>query len=144
MKDDLQQCHCNSSDCYCANIKRAENKITGLYNRYLEKAGITRGQYALLINIQESPCISVSALAEKMGLQRTTLVRNIKPLEERGYILDTACAGRSRSLKLSDTGESVLASAKIYWQQAQEHIEQLLGPKYIQEFHDLIPYIIEM
>ncbi len=62
MKDPLDRCHCASSDCYCANIKRAESKITALYNRHLEKAGITRGQYALLANIRRNPGISVSAL----------------------------------------------------------------------------------
>ena len=37
MKDySLERCHCASSNCYCANIKRAENKITALYNRHLE------------------------------------------------------------------------------------------------------------
>ena len=114
MKDELQQCHCNSQNCYCANIKRAEHKITALYNRYLEQAGITR----------------------------TTLVRSLKPLEERGYILDCACKGRSRSLTLSDEGKKVLARAVVCWQQAQEHIEEILGSKYIEEFHDLISYII--
>ena len=82
MKDySLERCHCASSNCYCANIKRAENKITALYNRHLEKAGITRGQYALLANIERNPGISVSALAETMDLERTTLVRNLKPLQ---------------------------------------------------------------
>lgn len=91
MKDSLERCHCASSNCYCANIKRAENKITALYNRHLEKAGITRGQYALLANIERNPGISVSALAETMDLERTTLVRNLKPLEARGLIVDAAC-----------------------------------------------------
>ena len=59
MKDySLERCHCASSNCYCANIKRVENKITALYNRHLEKAGITRGQYALLANIERNPGIS--------------------------------------------------------------------------------------
>ena len=142
MKDELQQCHCNSQNCYCANIKHAEHKITALYNRYLEQAGITRGQYALLVHINEFPCISDSLLAQKMGLERTTLVRSLKPLEERGYILDCACKGRSRSLALSDEGKRVLARAVVCWQQAQEHIEEILGSKYIEEFHDLISYII--
>ena len=47
MQDPLYRCHCSTEGCYCATIKRAEQKITTLYNRYLERAGITRGQYAL-------------------------------------------------------------------------------------------------
>lgn len=90
MTDELYGCHCGGSNCFCANIKRAENKITSIYNHHLEQAGITRGQYALLVHIEENPCVSVSHLAQLVGLERTTLVRNLKPLENRGLIQDTA------------------------------------------------------
>ena len=107
MQDPLYRCHCSTEGCYCATIKRAEQKITALYNRYLERAGITRGQYALLVNIQNHPGISVSRLAEQMNLERTTLVRNLKPLENRRLIRDTAQSGRSRSLELTEEGKQV-------------------------------------
>lgn len=144
MSDKLNQCHCSSTECFCANIKRAENKITSLYNRYLEKAGITRGQYALLVHIDENPAISVSALAEKVGLERTTLVRNLKPLKTRGLILDTARKGRSCSLELSESGREVLAVAKIYWQQAQDDMQAQLGKERSEQFRQLISFIIQM
>ncbi len=144
MKDPLDRCHCASSDCYCANIKRAESKITALYNRHLEKAGITRGQYALLANIRRNPGISVSALAETMDLERTTLVRNLKPLEARGLILDTACKGRSRSLTLSEQGQQVFAKARIFWQEAQDELEAFLGPEQIEHFQQLIDAIVQL
>ena len=110
MQDPLYRCHCSTEGCYCATIKRAEQKITTLYNRYLERAGITRGQYALLVNIQNHPGISVSGLAERMNLERTTLVRNLKPLESRRLIRDTAQSGRSRSLELTEEGKEILAA----------------------------------
>lgn len=145
MKDySLERCHCASSNCYCANIKRAENKITALYNRHLEKAGITRGQYALLANIERNPGISVSALAETMDLERTTLVRNLKPLEARGLIVDAACKGRSRSLQLSVEGKETFARAHIYWQQAQNELEAFLGQEQIAELNHLISAILEL
>ena len=56
MQDRLYRCHCSTEGCSCAPIKRAEQKITTLYNRYLERAGITRGQYALLAYVLEFPC----------------------------------------------------------------------------------------
>ena len=48
MTDQLDRCHCGGSNCFCANIKRAESKITSIYNHHLEKAGITSGQNELL------------------------------------------------------------------------------------------------
>ena len=100
MQDPLYRCHCSTEGCYCATIKRAEQKITTLYNRYLERAGITRGQYALLVNIQNHPGISVSGLAERMQLERTTLVRTLKPLERRRLL-----RGSRHSRSLSDRWE---------------------------------------
>lgn len=144
MKDPLNQCHCSSSQCYCANIKQAEHKITALYNRYLEEAGITRGQYALLVTIEQNPAINVSNLAERMNLERTTLVRNLKPLESRGLIRDTAQRGRSRSLELSEEGQRVLDYARIFWKKAQDEIEERLGPERIEQFHSLISFLISM
>ena len=128
MKDySLERCHCASSNCYCANIKRAENKIT-----------------ALLANIERNPGISVSALAETMDLERTTLVRNLKPLEARGLIVDAACKGRSRSLQLSVEGKETFARARIYWQQAQDELEAFLGQEQIAELNHLISAILEL
>ncbi len=144
MKDPLNHCHCSSSQCYCANIKRAEHKITALYNRYLEEAGITRGQYALLVTIEQNPSINVSNLADRMDLERTTLIRNLKPLENRKLIQDTAQCGRSRSLELTEEGQQVLNHARIFWQKAQDELEARLGTERIEQFHSLISFLIEM
>lgn len=144
MTDQLDRCHCGGSNCFCANIKRAESKITSIYNHHLEKADITRGQYALLVHIDENPCISVSHLAELVGLERTTLVRNLKPLEQRGLICDTACKGRSRSLELTSTGKEVLARARVYWQQAQDEMTEALGPEMIEQFFRLVDHILQL
>jgi DNA-binding MarR family transcriptional regulator len=62
-----------------------------------------------------------------MRLSRTTLVRNIKPLEERGLIIDIAEQGRSRQLKLTDSGSQLYSKATLLWKQAQSWFEQFLG-----------------
>ena len=134
MQDPLYRCHCSTEGCYCATIKRAEQKITTLYNRYLERAGITRGQYALLVNIQNHPGISVSGLAERMNLERTTLVRNLKPLE----------SGRSRSLELTEEGKEILETAVSLWQQAQQEFERQMGKERAQLLLQLLEEIISL
>ena len=108
------------------------------------KGGYHAGQYALLANIERNPGISVSALAETMDLERTTLVRNLKPLEARGLIVDAACKGRSRSLQLSVEGKETFARARIYWQQAQDELEAFLGQEQIAELNHLISAILEL
>lgn len=144
MQDPLYRCHCSTEGCYCATIKRAEQKITALYNRYLERAGITRGQYALLVNIQKHPNISVSGLSEQMDLERTTLVRNLKPLENRGLICDTAQSGRSRSLVVTEEGKQILETAVSLWQQAQQEFERQMGKERAQLLLQLLEEITSL
>lgn len=72
--------------------------------------------------------VSVSELAAEIRLDRTTLVRNLKPLEQQGLIHDIAKAGtRNRQLCLTVTGKEKIEQAHVYWNQAQERIEEQLG-----------------
>ena len=72
------------------------------------------------------------------------LPRNLKPLEQRGLICDTACKGRSRSLELTSTGKEVLARARVYWQQAQDEMTEALGPEMIEQFFRLVDHILQL
>ena len=130
--------------CYCAKLRRAGNKIASLYNRYLEPVGITSGQYALLSSLKKYGPVSVSGLAEKMELERTTLVRNLKPLEMRGYVQDTAQTGRGRKLELTPEGEQVRQEAKFLWTQAQQYLEEQLGCERMEQFQEIVGKIEEM
>lgn len=122
----------------------AENKITSIYNHHLEQAGITRGQYALLVHIEENPCVSVSHLAQLVGLERTTLVQKPETAGKQRTVQDTACKGRSRSLELTEEGKQVLSHARIFWQKAQTEMEEALGPEMIEQFHLLVERIMQI
>lgn len=72
--------------------------------------------------------VNVSGLAAAIRLDRTTLVRNLKPLEDKGYIIDTSAKGtRNRQLELSDAGREVYRSAVPRWEAAQNLMETSLG-----------------
>ncbi len=117
-----------SSVCNCVNIRRAAQSVTEIYDGHLAPSGLKIGQFSMLKHIQAMAPVNVSRLAEKMRLDRTTLVRGLKTLEKDGLILDTAETGtRSRSLTLTQKGEDVLNTAVKLWEQAQKHIENKLG-----------------
>jgi DNA-binding MarR family transcriptional regulator len=88
--------------------------------------------------------VSVSRLAKEMRLARTTLVRNIKPLEERGFVIDIAEQGRSRQLKLTDSGHQLFAEATLLWEQAQSKFEQLLGKEQLEKLNKILLIVAEM
>jgi DNA-binding MarR family transcriptional regulator len=114
--------------CNCLNLRRASMAITELYDKYLSPCGITISQFSLLKYIGQLGPINVSDLAVAVRLDRTTLVRNLKPLEEKGFIIDTSIKGtRNRQLELSEMGREALHNAIPQWEKAQGRIEICLG-----------------
>jgi DNA-binding MarR family transcriptional regulator len=116
------------SACNCINLRRASQAITEVYDDFLAPSGLKISQYALLKNIKRMGPVSVSGLALEIRLDRTTLVRNLKPLEARDLITDGAAKGtRNRQLELTDQGREVLTIAASLWSAAQNFLEQYLG-----------------
>ncbi len=118
------------SVCNCLNLRRASQAITEVYDERLAPGGLKLSQYSLLKHIREMQPVNVSDLAVKMRLDRTTLVRNLKPLEGKGFITDDAAAGtRKRQLRLTEAGAQTLDAATRLWEETQGYIEQYLGKK---------------
>lgn len=118
----------NKSNCYCVHLRRVANIMTEIYDNYLKPADITLTQYCLLSNLKKMDCCSVSDLADGVGLERTTLVRTLKPLIARGLISDVSEPGtRRRKLHLTEEGSKVVVKAKPLWVQAQSEVERRIG-----------------
>ena len=124
------------SPCVCTNLRRIAQRVTGFYDAALEPAGISVTQYSLLANISRMPGCGTGQLAQRVRLERSTLVRTLQPLLHQGFIVDKAPAGsRKRQLYLSPLGEDVLARAMTLWQQAQTDIKTHLGESYETLWH---------
>lgn len=131
-----------SSACHCLNMRRASHSITDYYNSILSPCNINLNQFSLLKNIKKMEPINVSDLAIEMRLDRTTMVRNIKIMEERGYIIDTSPEGtRNRQLQLSDKGNTVLNESITLWNKAQDNVLEYLGEENINILTDLLSKI---
>ena len=72
--------------CACSQLRRTARKLSALYDQTLAPAGITVTQYALLVNVARAGKISRTALAAQLGMDRTTLTRNLMPLEKAGFV----------------------------------------------------------
>ncbi len=117
-----------SSRCHCINIRRASNSITGFYDDLLAPYHLTLNQFSLLSNIQRIQPCNVRELSDVVRLERTTLVRNLKPLIEVGLVEDLAPTGnRNRKLVVSDAGVQRFKEAFSAWEQAQQDVQAYLG-----------------
>lgn len=75
-----------NSACYCTNLRRCANAISDFYDKELKETGMSIAQYCLLINLKRMENANITHWAERVGLERSTMVRNIKVLEARGLI----------------------------------------------------------
>lgn len=115
--------------CNCGALRRASRHLTQLYEQYLAPFGLTVSQYGLMARLVRGEPRSIQELAQELGVDRTTLARNLKPLE-RDYLVwvevDPADR-RSRSVTLTEQGREVIQRAKPAWAAAQQHFEQSFG-----------------
>ena len=113
------------SPCYCTNLRRAALWSTEYYDSMLAPAGLSVPQYYLLINLSRMERANLSQWAERVGLDRTTMVRNVKTLEGKGLV--APAEGRGRTLALTEEGRRTLAHGVALWEQAQAALREKLG-----------------
>lgn len=130
------------SVCNCLNLRRASQAITHVYDELLKPCGLRVNQFSLLAHIKGLEPVSVSDLALAMRLDRTTLVRNLRSLEEQGFIEDIAATGaRSRQPKLTERGLKLTLEAEAVWSEAQNSLVNYLGKEKVATLTELLSKI---
>lgn len=114
--------------CHCLAARRNARYLTRLYDRHLAPASLTVSQFSILGVINSAPGISIADLAKSMVMERTTLVRALKPLQSVGYIRSFKESGTAAiQLELSASGSAKLAEAEPFWEAAQNEREEQIG-----------------
>jgi DNA-binding MarR family transcriptional regulator len=126
---ELQLCSDVRAICACNRLRRAARAMTRLYDDTMVSSGLKVTQLPILVGLGSAGDLPVSALAEALGLDRTTLTRNLKVLERRGLVsfaVDDEDA-RVRLVSLTEEGSRVLVSALARWQEVQESVQAQFG-----------------
>ena len=98
--------------CYCAAVRTAARKTTALYDSILEPAGVTLAQFSLLRKIKRAGTVSLTKLGRLAELDRSTIGRNVKALEELGLVRQASAEDqREAAVRLTPAGERGAASA---------------------------------
>ena len=117
-----------TSECICTHLRRAARGVSRHYDEALVGFGINVAQFSLLRHLQRLDRPSITALAEAMGLERSTLGRNLKVLESEGLVALTDGADqRNRAVLLTASGAGLLQAAYPAWEQAQRRLVERLG-----------------
>ncbi|KVV55098.1 MarR family transcriptional regulator [Burkholderia territorii] len=115
--------------CNCLALRQAARFVTQLYERHLAPVGVTPAQFSIMANLSRRPGLLMSELADTLVMDRTTLLRALKPLQRDGFVAATASEhdARAHALRLTKLGERTYAQAKVAWQAAQEEFETQFG-----------------
>ncbi len=114
--------------CACGNLRRATRALTQYYDDALRPSGVLITQFSVLMNVARSGPLALTQLADLMVMDRTTLTRNLQPLQKEGWLeVKPGQDQRTRVVGLTEQGESALLKAMPYWEQAQERITDRFG-----------------
>lgn len=116
--------------CTCANLRKATRVVTQLFDAALKPVGLTPSQFTLLAALDKRGPIAQSALADALVMERTTLIRNLRPLVARGLVATETGGGRGvKTLSLTGAGATALGDALPRWRAAQARIVDALGER---------------
>ena len=117
-------------NCTCFNLRRVTRVITQCFDAELRKYGIRVTQTPILSALLARSGWSMAELSDWLGMERTTLVRNPRPLQREGLIKISG-GGRGGHVELAITakGRAALSEMLPGWRSAQQRVVATLGPK---------------
>ena len=131
-----------SNACYCIVLRKASRRISAVYDEALAPYGINIAQFSAMRNIKRYEPISLTDLADKLDLDRSTVGRNMKVLERMGIVATaTGEDQREAALSLTEEGKALLARAEPIWHDVQVQIEERLGPEHSRQLSELLEAI---
>jgi DNA-binding MarR family transcriptional regulator len=124
--DDKRLASC--SRCACFNLRKASRAITQLFDRAIKPYGLRGTQFSILVVLSAAGPETITRLSDILVMDRTTLTRNLRPMEKAGMIkLRQGEDPRSKRVSLTAKGRKVLVDAFPHWEKTQNRIMEKLG-----------------
>lgn len=129
-----------SEFCNCLALRQAARHVTQFYDQFLAPAGLRTTQFSILAKLRHLGPMTISALAADLVMDRTTLGRNLQPLEREGLVavVKGRTDRRSREIRLTDGGVERLRIAIEGWVKAQAGFEAVFGEQRSLELRALL------
>ena len=109
--------------CACATARQVARLLTQLYDGWLSETGLEAPQFALLMTLDAHGAVSQAVLGRRYALDKTTMSRNLKLFERKGWITASGADDkRERRFAITPAGHARLAAARPEWKKAQEHL----------------------
>ena len=115
-------------DCYCSALRRASRAVTQHYEACFRGTGLRATQFTLLATLAQTGPLALGSLAAALGLERTTLTRNLLALEKKGFVHAVSEKDRRvRKIEITKEGKEAALSALNAWNLAQSTADEVLA-----------------
>jgi DNA-binding MarR family transcriptional regulator len=130
--------------CNCLALRQATRLATQLYDRHLAPSGLRATQFSILAKLKHFGPMSINALAAELVVDRSTLGRNVLPLERDGLIRiePSGIDARSKELSLTRKGAARLGPAIERWHAAQKAFESAYGKERAAQLRTLLRELV--
>jgi DNA-binding MarR family transcriptional regulator len=118
----------NPDLCYALTARKNARHLSRLYDSHLEPAGLSVSQFSILTLLASQGPLKTADLADLLVMERTSLLRALKPLQGAGWIAtQPAAEGRGHELALTAAGRKKTEAAVPLWRAAQRAYEAEVG-----------------
>jgi DNA-binding MarR family transcriptional regulator len=135
----------NDPQCNCLALRQASRYVTGMYDQVLSEAGLRVTQFSILYTLLGLGPMTVNQMSTQLVMDRTTLTRNLKPLE-RDALVTTGPSEhdkRERVIGLTPAGKAKVKAVLPLWRRAQQAFEQNFGSERAVELRALLRAVVE-
>jgi DNA-binding MarR family transcriptional regulator len=130
----------NPAGCNCLALRQAARHVSQFYDQLLAPRGLRTTQYSILARLQRRGAMTINVLAAELVTDRTTLGRNLLPLERDGLIAvgPSESDRRSKEVRLTAAGAALQRAARKDWDAAQVQFETAFGAKRARDLRGLL------
>ena len=117
-------------NCTCFNVRRISRAITQFFDAEVRRHGLRHTQTPILGALQAKNGWAMAELSQWLGMERTTLLRNLRPLQRDGLVgAKGGGRGGRVELEITQKGRAALAKLLPAWRSAQDKVVAILGQK---------------
>ena len=117
-------------NCVCFNLRRVARVVTQFFDAEMRRHGIRSTQGTLLSALHITGTSTMADLSEFLGMERTTRLRNLRPLQRDGLVsVEGGGQGGFVDLSLTAKGRKQIEKLAPAWESAQQTAVHLLGEK---------------
>jgi DNA-binding MarR family transcriptional regulator len=119
-----------TENCVCFNLRRVTRAVTQFYDAEMRRHGVRPTQGTILLALNAKKSWTMAELSDCLGMDRTTLVRNLRPLQRDGLVeADGGGRGNLVELAITAKGRKQVEKFMPAWESAQSTAVQVLGEK---------------